>query len=179
MSDKYNFDAPDGGHLCIKIKKNMKHIILFASISLAAGLLFVNFYNSLVDARSWGSDIPNSIATTREYFKTVNPGNFFRVYSPINQVLGLLALILFWKSAPSVRPYLGAAFVLYVLCDMFTFAYFFPRNDILWKTAQMTEVDVLRKAWSEWSSMNWLRTFMLLVGLCLSFLSLHKIYSLR
>lgn len=157
----------------------MKNIILFASISLAAGLLFVNFYNSLVDAKSWGSDIPNSISAAREYFKTVNPGNFFRVYSPINQVLGLLALVLFWKSAPAARLYLGAAFALYVLSDVFTFAYFYPRNNIMWETAQLTDVDVLTKAWSEWSSMNWLRSFMLLVGLSCSFLSLHKIYGLR
>lgn len=157
----------------------MKNIILFASISFAAGLMFVNFYNSLVDAKSWGSDIPNSIATAREYFKTVNPGHFFRVYSPINQVLALLALILFWKAAPAARVYLGAAFGMYVLSEMFTFAYFFPRNDILWETAQLTDVDVLKKAWSEWSSMNWLRTFMLLVGLVFSFLSLHKIYTIR
>lgn len=155
----------------------MKNIVLFASITMAAGLLFVNFYNSLVDAKSWGSNIPNSIATARDYFRTANPGNFFRVFSPINQVLGLLVLILFWKSAPSARLYLGVAFALYVLGDVFTYAYFFPRNDIMWKTAQLTDVDVLRKAWSEWNSMNWLRTFMLLVGLFFSFLSLHRIYS--
>ncbi|MBK7870557.1 MAG: DUF1772 domain-containing protein [Saprospiraceae bacterium] len=157
----------------------MKSIILFASITMAAGLMFVNFYNSVVDAKSWGSDIPNSIAAAREYFKTVNPGNFFRLYSPINQVLALSVLILFWKTAPGARIYLGAALGMYVLSEMFTFAYFFPRNDIMWKTAQLTDVDTLRKAWSEWSTMNWLRTFMLLVGLCLSFLSLHKIYLLR
>lgn len=157
----------------------MKNIILFASISVAAGLMFVNFYNSLVDAKSWGSDIPNSISAAREYFKTVNPGNFFRVYSPVNQVLALLALILFWKSAPGARIYLGAAFGMYVVSEMFTFAYFFPRNDIMWKTALLTDLDTLRKAWSEWSTMNWLRTFMLLVGLVFSFLSLHKIYSFR
>lgn len=157
----------------------MKNIILFASISIAAGLFFVNLYNSLVDAKSWGSDLPNSIAAAREYFKTVNPGNFFRIFSPVNQILGLLALILFWKSAPAARIYLGAAFAFYVLGEMFTFAYFFPRNDIMWKTAQLTDVDLLRKAWSEWSNMNWLRTFILLVGLSCSFMSLHKIYSLR
>jgi hypothetical protein len=159
--------------------ENMKNIILFASISMAAGLVFVNFYNSLIDARSWGSDIPNSIAAAREYFKTVNPGNFFRVYSPVNQVLALLALIIFWKSAPAARVYLGAAFAMYVATEMFTFAYFFPRNAILWETAQLTDVETLKKAWSEWNTMNWLRTFMLVVGLCLSFVSLHRIYSLR
>ena len=157
----------------------MKTILLFISIALASGLLFINFYNSLIDAKSWGSNIPGSIATAREYFKTVNPGNFFRLFSPINQVLGLLVLILFWKSAPSARLYLGVAFALYVSTDVFTYGYFFPRNDIMWKTAELTDTEVLRKAWAEWSSMNWVRSFMLLVGLFFSFLSLHKIYLLR
>src|SRR3954470_12856062 len=104
----------------------MKTIFLFASISIAGGLLFVNLYTSLVDARSWGSDIPNSIATAREYYKTVNPGNFFRLFSPVNQLLGLLVLILFWRSSPSIRLCLGIAFVLYILGDALTFAYFYP-----------------------------------------------------
>lgn len=157
----------------------MKTIILFASITIASGLLFVNIYTSLVDARSWGGDIPNSIATAREYFKMVTPGNFFRLFSPVNQVLGLLALILFWKSAPSVRLCLGAAFVLYILGDVFTFAYFYPRNDIMFKTAQLADIDLLRKTISEWSMMNWIRSLIILAGLFFSFISLHKIYLLN
>jgi hypothetical protein len=143
---------------------------------LASGLLFVNFYNSVIDARSWGSDIPNSIEITREYFKTVNPGNFFRLYSPVNQLLALVVLILFWKYSPSIRLYLGAALVLYVMCDVLTFAYFYPRNDIMFKTASLTDTELLRKTWSQWNNMNWVRSFILLVGLFFSLLSLHKIY---
>jgi hypothetical protein len=156
----------------------MKMIILFASVSIASGLLFVNLYTSLIDAKSWGTDIPESIATAREYFKTVNPGNFFRIFSPVNQVFGLLALILFWKSSPSVRLYLGAAFVMYIATDVFTFAYFYPRNNIMFKTARLTDIDLLKKTWSEWNTMNWVRTLILLAGLFFSFLSLHKIYTL-
>ena len=37
----------------------MKTVILYASIVLASGILFVNIYNSLVDARNWGANIPN------------------------------------------------------------------------------------------------------------------------
>jgi len=157
----------------------MKTIILFASISIASGILFVNLYTSLVDVRSWGSDIPNSIAAAREYFKTVNPGNFFRIFSPANQLMGLLALVLCWRSTPSIRLCLGAAFVLYILGDALTFAYFYPRNDIMFKTAQLTDVALLKRTVSEWRMMNWLRTFIILAGLFFSFLSLHKIYSLR
>jgi hypothetical protein len=166
----------DAGHLCKK--KQMKNFLLFASISIASGLLFVNIYTSLVDAQSWGCDIPNSIAAAREYFKSITPGNYFRLFSPINQIVGLLVLILFWKSSPSVRMYLGASLVLYVLADVLTFAYFYPRNDIMFKTAQLTDIDLLRKTWSEWNSMNWVRSAILVAGLCFSFLSLHRIYSI-
>src|SRR5579872_6808816 len=117
----------------------MKQIFLFASISVACGLLFANIYTSLIDSRSWGSDIPNSIAITRQYFKTVNPGNFFRMFSPINQALGIIVLILFWKTSTSIRIYLGVALVLYLLAEGLTFEYFFPRNDILFKNAQLTD----------------------------------------
>lgn len=157
----------------------MKTIILFASITIASGLLLVNTYTSLIDAKSWGSDIPNSMAAAREYFKTVNPGNFFRIFSPINQALGLLVLVLFWKSSPSIRLCAGAAFALYILAEGLTFQYFYPRNDIMFKTAQLTDINLLKKTWSEWNTMNWLRTFVLLVGLFFSFLALHKFYSLR
>jgi Domain of unknown function (DUF1772) len=156
-----------------------KNIFLFASVGIAAGVLFVNVYNSLIDVRSWGSNIPDSIASAREYFKAVNPGNFFRIFSPVNQLLSLIVLILFWKASPSVRLCLAIAFVLYVLGDVLTFAYFYPRNDIMFKTAQLTDVQMLKKTWSEWHSMNWIRSFIVLAGLIFSFISLHKIYTLK
>jgi len=156
----------------------MKTIILFVSICIASGLLFVNLYTSIVDAKSWGSNIPNSLAAAREYYKTVNSGNFFRIFSPVNQALGLLVVILFWKSSPSIRLCLGIAVVMYILGDLLTFAYFYPRNNIMFKTAQLTDTDLLTKTWREWSAMNWVRSLIILTGLFFSFLSLHKFYSL-
>ena len=77
-----------------------------------------------------------------------------------------------------MRLYLGIAFVLYVVADVFTFAYFYPRNEIMFKTAQLTDVDTLKRTWSEWSAMNWIRSLVMLAGLLFSFLSLHKIYGI-
>lgn len=157
----------------------MKNLILFASISVAGGLLLTNIYTSIIDAKSWGADIPQSIDTARKYFKVVNPGNFFRIFSPINQFLGLLVIILFWKASPAIRMNLGIAFAFYLVAEALTFGYFYPRNDILFRTAQLTDVGTLKKVWSEWNSMNWVRSFVLLAGLIFSFLSLHKIYTLK
>jgi hypothetical protein len=150
-----------------------------ASITIAAGLLLTNIYTSLIDARSWGSNIPSSIATARDYYKAVNPGNFFRIFSPVNQALALIMLVLFWKTSPSIRLYLGIAFLMYIIAEGMTFKYFYPRNLILFRTAQLTDIELLKKTWSEWAFMNWVRSSLLVVGLVFSFLSLHKFYLLR
>ena len=157
----------------------MKKIVLFASIGVACGLLLTNFYSSLIDARSWASDIPNSIAVAREYFKTVSPGNFFRMVSPVNQILAIIVLVLFWRASPAIRLCLGAALALYILAEGLTFGYFFPRNAIMFRNARLDDVDLLKKTWSEWAVMNWVRSGILLIGVFFSFLSLHKIYTYR
>ena len=97
----------------------------------------------------------------------------------IDQVLALLALILFWKASPTIRLYLGIAFVLYVLVDVMTFGYFYPRNDIMFKTAPLTDIALLKKTWAEWNMMNWVRSAVVLCGLIFSFIGLDRIYLLK
>lgn len=155
----------------------MRKIILFTSAALASGILFVNIFSSLVIAVAFEANIPDSIVAAREFFKTVNPGNFFKIFSPLTQLLALSALILFWKKVPSVRLTLGLALVCYVLADIFTFTYFHPRNDIMFMSAQLPDTETLKRTASEWSSMNWVRSFIVLVGVVCSFLSINKFYS--
>lgn len=154
----------------------MKLLLLFTSTALASGLLFTNIYTSLIDAKSWGANIPKSIETAREYFKTVNPGIFFRMIAPANEVVALLLLILFWKVSATVRICLGMALALYVCVDVFTFAYFYPRNKIMFETGSLTNIDTLKNALTGWRTMNWLRSLIMFAGLVFSFLALHKIY---
>jgi hypothetical protein len=153
----------------------IQKIVLFLSITVASGILVTNIYTSIVDATSWGSNIPESIHAARSYFKVVDPGTFFRVASPLNQVLALLALVLFWKSVPSARMFLGIALGCYVLTDVFTFAYFYPRNDIMF--VKGTDPALMSKAWSEWNAMNWVRSLIIFAGVCASFVSLDTVYS--
>jgi hypothetical protein len=124
---------------------------LFAAV--AAGLLFVNLYNSIVDAPNWGADLPNSITAARSYFTVANPGNFFRMVSPLNQILALAAVVICWKKNRYIA--LGSL-ALAVLADVLTFGYFYPRNEIMF-SAPMDET-AIRAAWEQWSSMNWVRS---------------------
>jgi hypothetical protein len=160
----------------------MKRIIAFASIALMAAVLGVNVYNSVVDARSWGADIPESIRTARAYFAVVNPGTFFRVASPVNQILALAALVACWRSGGRARLCFGLALVFAVVVDGLTFSFFYPRNAILFGAAAggggggETNVDALATAWSQWRSMNWVRSFIIACGLVCSMKGLDFVY---
>ena len=140
-----------------------------------ASVLGVNVYTSVVDARSWGASIPDSILTARNYFKVVNPGTFFRTASPLNQLLALATLVACWKSGMKVRLYFGLALLVAVLTDVLTFAYFYPRNEILFRAAQ-SNADVFTKICSEWSTMNWVRSIILAFGLVCSMKGLDAYY---
>ena len=155
----------------------MKKAILFTSVALASGILFANVFNSLVISDAARSDIPNSIVAAREYFKTVNPGDFFKIFSPVTQVFTLLSLILFWKTGKSVRLFLGIALLCSISGDILAFTYFHPRNDLMYLSQPILDTETLKTISSEWSSMNWVRSFVLLVGVIFSFLAVNQIYS--
>jgi hypothetical protein len=142
----------------------IRTIFIGASAATAAGLLFVNVYNSIVDAPNWGAHLPQSIEAARAYFSVANPGSFFRIASPINQVLALLALVLSWKNNRYIA--LGSLIVA-VLVDVITFAYFYPRNEVMFLAPINNEAVTL--AWKQWSAMNWLRSSLCLVNAVLAF----------
>jgi len=142
-------------------------IVLGLSAAVAAGLLFVNLYNSLVDAPNWGVDLPSSISVARQYFSVANPGSFFRIVSPLNQILALVVVVLSWKT----NRYLAfGSLALAILADIFTFGFFYPRNDIMFtNTIDMNAIPI---AWKEWSTMNWLRSGICALNTILAFLLL-------
>jgi hypothetical protein len=155
----------------------MKRSILFASMAIASGLVLTNIYTSIVDVPAWSHNLPASVDTARQYYSVSNPGNFFRIFSPLNQFLGLLCLIVFWKKSRQVRMLLAAAFLLYVTGEGMTFMYFYPRNAILFD-AQHTDLETLQTTLSQWRGMNWVRSLVIALGVVCSAIALHATYSL-
>ena len=154
----------------------MKKIIIYLSITFMADVAFANMYNSIVDTSSWISNVPSSVEVFRQYYHSVNPGNFFRIFSPINQLLALLAVICFWKVSSKVRLFLIIAFLLAVLGDVVTFVYFYPRNDMLMNLPVQGNTARFIEILKQWRSMNWVRTFILLIGLLFSCMALNESY---
>lgn len=141
-----------------------------------AGVAFVNMYNSIVDTTSWISNVPTSIEVFRQYFQNVNPGNFFRIFSPVNQLLALAAVFLFWKTSGKTRLFLILAFLLAVAGDILTFIYFYPRNDLLMNLPIQGNTSRFIEIIKQWRLMNWVRTIIVLTGFLFSCLGLNEIY---
>ena len=144
-------------------------------MAVAAGAAVANLYNSIVDAPAWGHDIPASIATAKQYYAATNPGTFYRIFSPINQLLALLSVLLFWKRGGTMRVALLTALLLYFAAEGMTFLYFYPRNDIMFG-AVGADVETLQATWKQWSTMNWVRTLLIVAGVVCSAIGLHSSY---
>ena len=136
--------------------------VLWMAVIVIGGVLGANVYTSAVDARNWGSNIPASLYAARQYFSAANPGTFFRVASPLAQVLSLLALILCWN-VPGARLFAGIAVAANVTGDIMTFAYFYPRNDIMFINPM--DADAAARAWRGWAAMNHVRSAMVMAAL--------------
>jgi hypothetical protein len=154
----------------------MKKLVLFLSIICASGLTLVSIYNTVIDAQSWASDIPASIQTARDYFQHVDPRRFYAIAGPINEILILLTIVLFWKDGVSLRVYFAISLLMYAAIVALTFAYFIPRDLILFTWSIPDHLDQIRTAASEWSHMNWLRTLLGLIGVLFSFKGLDIYY---
>lgn len=139
----------------------------------------VSIYNTIIDAESWGSDIPASIQTARDYYQHVDPRRFYAIAGPVNLILILLTLILFWKDSVSRRLYFAASLVLYAAILILTLAYFVPRDLILFTWSIPDHLEQIRAASAQWSHMNWLRSLLGLGGVLLSFKGLDTYYSAR
>lgn len=151
-----------------------KKIVLYACVALSSGLFFTNIYNSIVNAANWESNIPQSIAATKNFFVVANPGTFFKMVDLPNLFLTALALGLFWKRSTSIRLFLGIALLCFISSFILTFTYFYPRNEIMFLSEQLPETETLKTVASEWGRMNWVRSSIWLVGLICSFLALDK-----
>jgi hypothetical protein len=154
----------------------MKKAILFLSIIVASGLTMVTVYQTVIDSRSWSSDIPTSIQAAREYYKHVDPRLFFAIIGPPNFLLSLLTVILFWKNGVALRTYFAISILCYVATLVLTSTYFVPRDLILFTRPMQGRIEEIRASAIQWSNMNWLRTVLGLTGVLFSFKGLDTYY---
>jgi uncharacterized membrane protein len=152
----------------------LQQVVVSVAIVVIGAVLGANVYNSVVDAPNWGASIPASLAAAKHYFVQSNPAMFFRVASPLAQFCGLAAVVVCWSRGGSVRWIAVLGLALVVLGDALTFAYFYPRNAILFGDT-VKDPALLTAAWREWSVMNHVRTAVVVAALACELVVLGRL----
>ena len=139
-----------------------KELLLCLTIILLGTLLGGSLYDAIVMAPNYRVGIPESLEHVRQFMAVANPGNFFRVVSPLTQLSILVSLILGWGRPAGRKWWLIPALLLIVAGDVLTFTFHYPRNAILFHDPMHTLPQTLQQAANEWAYGNYLRV--MLVG---------------
>ena len=144
----------------------IQHAVLTLALLGMALLLGATVYESVVMAPNYARDIPDSIETTRRFLIHPTPAHFFRIVTPLTQLLLVVSAIVCW-TLPPARWSALAAFVLLVLLDTITFTFHYPRLAILFKAPMPLDPEPLRRAAREWARGNVVRALLLVAALLL------------
>jgi hypothetical protein len=125
-------------------------------------LLGATVYESVVMAPNYERDVPASVSLARRFLKRT-PARYFRIITPITQLLFLSGLIVSWRIAPARWAQLTAFGILVVL-DVITFTFHYPRLAILFKAPMPEDPAQLRRAAREWAVGNIVRAALVLAA---------------
>jgi uncharacterized membrane protein len=126
-------------------------------------LLGATAYESVVMAPNYERDIPDSLSTARRFLVRTTPAHYFRVVAPITLIVLLIDVIVSWR-VPYARTGLVTGFVALAVGDAITFAFHYPRLDIMFKQPLGEDAVRLRKAAREWALGNIVRAVLLVVA---------------
>lgn len=126
-------------------------------------LLGATVYESVVMAPNYERDIPDSLGIARRFLQRTTPAHYFRVIAPSTLILLLIDVIVSWHM-PYARTGLLIGFASLVIGDVLTFAFHYPRLEIMFKHPLGDDVARLRKAAREWAVGNVVRAVLLVLA---------------
>lgn len=154
--------------------RTVRAVVLGATIMGLGMLLGAGVYESIVNAPNFQTNIPQSLEHFRQFMSASNPGNFFRIFAPLTQILALLSLILYWKRPFGIRWYLLLVFLLIVGADVITYTIHYPRNAFLFTNPLIESPELLQKAAAEWAFWNWFRVLASFFAVVLALFAFSK-----
>ncbi|MFN8573942.1 MAG: hypothetical protein U0132_17930 [Gemmatimonadaceae bacterium] len=145
------------------VRLMLPHLLSTLALVALALLLGATLYESVVMAPNYERDIPSSVDAARQFLKRTTPAHFFRVLSPVTQVLLLASIVASW-SQETARWGVVTALGLLLLLDAITFSFHYPRLAVMFKGPMPEDHERLRRAAREWAVGNWVRALLLLIA---------------
>jgi hypothetical protein len=145
-------------------------IILLGSILFDTLVLYPNIFH----------DVPRSLETAMEFMAVSGPGDFFPPLGILSWLTGIGSLVLNWRVKSARYWILGSVTVILVGEFLFSAAFFWPRNTIMFEEGTAVHsVAYLKQTAREFQTGHWLRLAMSAVASALSFVGFLRFYRHR
>lgn len=138
-----------------------------------AMLLGANAFEAVVDVPNWRD--PEGLRSYRGFLRRRNAGHFYRVVSPATIVLLVVALIVDWRGMSARDLLVGAALAASIAAEVFTVAYFFPRNRRLFFQEDAPPGPDERALVDQWGRANLVRIAVMVTGVACSATALTNV----
>jgi uncharacterized membrane protein len=138
-------------------------------------LLGAAVYESLVMAPNYVLGLA-TLEHARGFLVASTPAAFFRILSPIVQLLLFLSVVLAWRAAPTrVRWLLLASLCAAIATDVVTFTFHYPRNEILFVAPLDRPAAELHRIAQEWAWGNYVRIGLLCMAVAAAIVALRTL----
>jgi len=144
----------------------IREIVVVGAILGLALLFGAGSYESVVLAPNFQTGA-QALDHFRQFMQATNPGTYFRVVSPLTQLLLLLSIILLWRQSGR-RWLLAGALLCSILGDVITFTFHYPRNAFLFHEPLSKDPGTILRVAHEWALGNYVRIAVITVGLLLA-----------
>src|ERR671917_1972448 len=141
-------------------------MILLGSIVLETFMVYPNIFH----------DVPRSLETTMEFMVVRTPGDFCPPLGFFSWLTGIGALVLAWRLKPA-RYWILGSLVMIVCEGLFSMAFFWPRNAIMFtEGTEVHSAAYLKQIAQEFQMLHWSRLGFNAVGSASIFVGFLKFY---
>ena len=159
--------------------KTLQTILFTAFFCAAMIVLGGTIFSVMVEYPNWFADVPASLRTTREFYKVLHPGFFFQIFGPLIVLMGIAFVIIGWPMVET-RNLVIVSVAIMISIELLTFIYIYPRLSIMFgPDAASLTTEVLRRAASDFTTADRIRTVMDLIASGFAIAALFKFFRYR
>ncbi len=147
----------------------LRQLAVSLAIAVLCMLLGAAIYESVVMAPNYVHSLA-ALEHARGFREVSTPAAYFRILSPVGQLLLAASVVLSWRApARKARWLLLSALVAAVATDVVTFTFHYPRNEILFVASLDRPWVKLQRIAQEWAWGNYLRIVLLVIAVSAAF----------
>ncbi len=141
-------------------------MILLGSILLETLMVYPNIFH----------DAPRSLETALAFMAVRGPSDFFPPLGFLSWLTGVASLVLGWRVRPA-RYWIMGSLVMIVGEGLFSMAFFWPRNEIMFvEGSAVHSAAFLRQTAEEFQALHWARLAFNAAASAVAFLGFMKFY---